>query len=218
MKNQIVTMLRDHAQQHRSEPYKARAYRNAADTIESLRASTLEIIAEQQLWHILPHIGTSISAKIRDMSPDFVAETTRHKRKDVAWLAEIIISTPGLVLCGSYRREKDTLKDLDVVSTIQLNKVELPDGIVTVNGDKKKAVVIKGITVELNYSHPRSLGAAMLHHTGSADFNIRCRKYAKTKGWLLNQYGLFNGMLVLSANEAEILNLIGVGWLPPCKR
>ena len=33
---------------------------------------------------------------------------------------------------------------------------------------------------------------AMFHYTGSRQYNIRTRAYAKRKGWLLNQYGIFN--------------------------
>lgn len=66
---------------------------------------------------------------------------------------------------------------------------------------------------------------ALFHYTGSAAYNIRTRAYAKRKGWLLNQYGLFDaatGQRVRGTGaihtERELAKFLGVTYHPPRDR
>ncbi len=79
------------------------------------------------------------------------------------------------------------------------------------------------ISVDIFATTKEFLPAALLHHTGSKEFNIMCRARAKAKGMKLNQYGCFANddqadSARLSAGvttEKGILKLIGVEHLRP---
>lgn len=66
---------------------------------------------------------------------------------------------------------------------------------------------------------------ALFHYTGSGPYNVRIRAYAKRKGWLLNQYGLFNretGKRVPGTSslktEKQLVRHLGVTWREPSNR
>ena len=82
-----------------------------------------------------------------------------------------------------------------------------------------------------------SEGAALLATTGDVDFNAHIRACATKQGLLLNEYGLWKFVsssapapsaesstagghweLIASANETEILDSLGVGYVVPEKR
>lgn len=66
----------------------------------------------------------------------------------------------------------------------------------------------------------RGYEALRLHATGPMNWNIKCRKIAISKGWILNEYGLFetsSGLLV-SEKEKEILDKLEIGWVEPKNR
>jgi len=66
---------------------------------------------------------------------------------------------------------------------------------------------------------------ALFHFTGSKGYNIRTRALAKRRGWLLNQYGLFDartGQRVRGTSavrtERELARFLGVSYRPPWVR
>jgi DNA polymerase (family 10) len=66
---------------------------------------------------------------------------------------------------------------------------------------------------------------ALFHYTGSKTYNIRTRAYAKRKGWLLNQYGLFDavtGRRVRGTEnirtEQDLAKFLGVSYRLPTNR
>lgn len=63
-------------------------------------------------------------------------------------------------------------------------------------------------------------GAALLHLTGSKEHNIRMRSAAKKRGWLLNEKGLWREAVRFSErmSERDILESLGIGWVPPEER
>ncbi|TVY46113.1 DNA polymerase lambda, partial [Lachnellula subtilissima] len=75
------------------------------------------------------------------------------------------------------------------------------------------------------------MGAALLYFTGDEIFNRSMRFLAGTKGWRLNQRGLYKdvmrgpgreklneGILVEGADEKNIFRALGVPWRPPEQR
>jgi len=66
---------------------------------------------------------------------------------------------------------------------------------------------------------------ALFHHTGSHNYNIRVRAHAKARGWLLNQYGLFDrttrrpvaGSKRLR-DEAALARFLGLSVRAPAER
>jgi DNA polymerase (family X) len=61
-----------------------------------------------------------------------------------------------------------------------------------------------------------SYGAGLLFTTGSGDFNVQLRSYAKIKGYKLNQYGLYlDNEIVASETEEDILKQLGLMYILP---
>ena len=67
-------------------------------------------------------------------------------------------------------------------------------------------------------------GAALLHATGSMKFNTDLRTYALSKGYTLNEYGLYKyshgkkGELVNSKTEEDIFKILGYPYKSPQER
>jgi DNA polymerase (family 10) len=130
-------------------------------------------------------------------------------------------------VCGSWRRHKEEIGDLDIVVTdcsindlLFIIKNVYPYTIVR-SGDallsldivfENKTVRVEFITVPLD-----SFGSACIHATGNAQFNISLRTYCKNKGFeKLNQYGLFkNGISVASKTENDVFEKLGLDVIPP---
>jgi DNA polymerase/3'-5' exonuclease PolX len=129
-------------------------------------------------------------------------------------------------VCGSIRRAKTLVGDVDIVcrsdtgDAIVMSEVaaSIPGFTLTRGGPVNAFGVFQGLDINLFAIPKKSWGAGLLHATGPWQFNVRCRSIAKSKGWLLNQYGLYDGMKLLSTGEKEILKLLGLGWVPPEKR
>ncbi|MGB7053782.1 MAG: DNA polymerase/3'-5' exonuclease PolX [bacterium] len=125
---------------------------------------------------------------------------------------------------GSLRRWKETIGDVDILVTgkdgAKIVKVftKYPNTErVLAGGDTKGSIMVEGgVQVDLRIVEPRSYGAAMQYFTGSKAHNVRCRNIARTKGMKLSEYGLFKGeKMVAGRTEAEVYNLLGLGYMPP---
>ena len=123
-------------------------------------------------------------------------------------------------ICGSYRREKITSNDIDVLITKLGNKniKKLGDKVddenhlkMFVNKLKNKKLLVDDITdknietkymgfikykdnpvrrIDIRYIDYESYYYALLYFTGSMDLNKKMREIAKTKGLKLSEYGL----------------------------
>ena len=126
---------------------------------------------------------------------------------------------------GSLRRESAEVRDIDflIVSRNKniLKTIEFANSQVRECGTKRKKIYLKKyhIKIDLFYSEPASLPFALLHHTGSKDFNIRIRSVAKKHGLKLNQYGLFKGAKSLRfRSERAILKYLNITYKCPKDR
>ena len=70
--------------------------------------------------------------------------------------------------------------------------------------------------VDLRVVPKKSYGSALQYFTGSKEHNIHLRKIAISKGFKLNEYGLFRGSkMVAGKNEEEIYRALGMDCPPP---
>ena len=148
-------------------------------------------------------------------------------------LAEEIISrltkTPGtkqIAACGSLRRQKETIRDIDILVTSR-NPKKVMDAFVKLplirevlaHGSTKSSAIIKESTqVDIRVVKPRSFGAALMYFTGSKEHNIHLRELAAKKGFKINEYGIFNAKTHkrLGGNtEEQIYKILGLGFVPP---
>ncbi len=131
--------------------------------------------------------------------------------------------------CGSLRRFRETIGDLDIVvasetpSPVMEWLVQHPlVAEVLVHGDKKTSVTTrKGLQIDLRVVLPHQLGAATLYFTGSKAHNIKLRQRAIDRGLLLNEYALERadtGEVIASETEEAIYEALGLPWIPEVLR
>ena len=84
-------------------------------------------------------------------------------------------------------------------------------------GEKKTSIITRsGLQIDVRVVAPSQLGAALLYFTGSKAHNISLRQRAIDRGWLLNEYGLFEDQVVIAADtEESIYQALDLPLLPP---
>ena len=141
---------------------------------------------------------------------------------------ELNPENPGYQMVGSYRRLSESSGDVDILITsknlgpemIKLMKQKLLDKEILEQrdmfsaGDTKIMVAIKLLDkyrhLDIFY-HPRDIYPfAILHSTGSAEFNAELRSFFITKGYSLSEKGIKKGSSKgPSLPKSEILTKIG---------
>jgi DNA polymerase (family 10) len=123
------------------------------------------------------------------------------------------------ILCGSYRRNLQLIGDLDIVVVIDDKKINVPFYAQElknkiINNPRRSIIeyptVVGNIQIDFYLATENNFSAQVLTWTGSKEFNIKCRSAAKKLGYKLNQYGLFSGDKLISTDENDILNKIGM--------
>lgn len=127
------------------------------------------------------------------------------------------------------------MKDLDLLVVMKrgsLASLRLePPPLRTLNrGDRRWSMLIsdrpRPIQVDLFMARPAELPFALFHLTGPRLYNIRIRAYARRRGWILNQYGLFyandptrrvRGSSRIQS-EADLARFLGVTVRAPSQR
>lgn len=126
--------------------------------------------------------------------------------------------------CGSLRRMKETIGDVDFLviaknpSLVMDSFVAMP-GVIKVwsKGTTKSSVRTKeGFDMDIRVVPKRSYGAASQYFTGSKEHNIATRIIAMGKGLKLSEYGLFRGSkMIASITEENVYKALGMQWVPP---
>ena len=131
-----------------------------------------------------------------------------------------------LDIAGSIRRWKETIGDIDIISTSRdpgavMNTFTRMQGVreVLMKGPTKSSVVLKeGIQVDIRVVEEDSYGAALAYFTGSKAHNIRLREIAVRAGMKLNEYGIFrerDDKKLGGRTEEEIYEVLGLQYVPP---
>lgn len=136
-----------------------------------------------------------------------------------------IDSVTRVIPCGSYRRMKETLGDIDILVESKDNKkvmkkfTSFPEvKKVLESGETKTSVIIEGqgIQMDLRVVPEESYGAALMYFTGSKDHNVHIRSLAQRRGLKINEYGVFRGsMRIAGKTEEEIYKLLNLQFIPP---
>jgi len=156
---------------------------------------------------------------------------------------------PALIPVGSLRRRVQHLNDIDLLTVRPLagvmsrvreaakppagNRILArgEDALFEIVGEyaagpSKSSFVARYLghclRVDLFNTTREAMPFALLHHTGSKNFNVRCRAHAKAQGLKLNQFGLertgSGPPIPALTTERAVLDFIGVTWLPPQSR
>ena len=121
-----------------------------------------------------------------------------------------------MVICGSYRRQKPTSGDIDILlyhDTIKddtsakksnylslflkllISKKFVTDHLTAIDNPTKYMGFCKfkeyNRRIDIRLIPKNSVGSAMLYFTGSGDFNKSMRTYALKKGFTINEYGIY---------------------------
>lgn len=150
-----------------------------------------------------------------------------------AYILSNLSSDTSVQFLGSYRRKSEYVADIDIIVLKKDYKetldslVRMFDGIkVTVSGETKTSFIINNnnnTVIDVVVVPEVSIPFSVLHFTGSASHNIKLRNIAKNKGWLLNQYGIYNSttnerLFLDIISEEDIFTKLGVPYVSPEKR
>jgi DNA polymerase (family 10) len=127
-------------------------------------------------------------------------------------------------LCGSLRRRKETVADLDL-----LTSSTMPDAVmdtfvqwgrvakVLARGETKASVMLhSGMQVDLRVVPDAVFPFALHYFTGSKEHNILMRQRAIDRGLKLNEYGLANDKKsVACKDESDLFAALGLDYIPP---
>jgi len=199
---------------------------NLADLRAALEAQKIRGIhglgpkAEERLLAAIGKLGTTGKEQRRP-----IAEAMPIAREIVAAVRGLP-SVERAEYCGSLRRLRETVADVDVVAAsgdparTRAAFVELPAvREILGSGDTKTSILTAtGLQVDLRIVEPGQFGAACQYFTGSKAHNIKLRQRALARGWLLNEYGLSvveTGEVIASESEEDIYRALGLPLIPP---
>jgi DNA polymerase (family 10) len=205
------------------------------DTIEKLKAACeAGEVAKQKGF------GAKTQQKILD-GLAFIDKVGNRVRIDHALplglaLLEQIREFPGIIrseLCGSVRRRKETVADLDILvsskdaQSLMDRFVKIPEVVqVLAQGPTKSSVLaamhVRGEKVtmqaDLRVVTDEQFPYALHYFTGSKEHNIRMRQRAIDRGLTLNEYALSNekkSATVSCKTEEDIFAALGLPFIPP---
>lgn len=133
--------------------------------------------------------------------------------------------TKKIEIAGSIRRGEKNPKDIDLVvipKDIQAvkEKIKVMKGKITSSGKNNLTANIQGTETNIFFANKKDFSSQLLHRTGPKGSAIRNRILARQKGYILNQYGLFDrktGKLVASTAH-DIYHKLGKTWRAPSQR
>ncbi len=146
-------------------------------------------------------------------------------------LMEGLRKAPGIIrmeLCGSLRRRRETIKDIDLLISsdapgpIMERFISLP-GVAQVigHGDTKSSVIVQDdgrilMNADLRIVHDEQFPFALHYFTGSKEHNIAMRVRAQEYGLKLNEYELAGpDHRVAAREEADIFKALDLSYIPP---
>ncbi|MGE6488228.1 DNA polymerase/3'-5' exonuclease PolX [Paenisporosarcina sp. NPDC076898] len=130
-------------------------------------------------------------------------------------------------VAGSFRRVKETSKDLDfIIATKDVVTVRetllkaLPVSEIIAAGDTKVSVTIdyeELIDVDFRLVEPAAYTTALHHFTGSKDHNVKLRQIAKAQGKKISEYGVEqeDGSNQTFESEKDFFAHFGLPYFPP---
>ena len=151
-------------------------------------------------------------------------------------LAERLRKVPGVIrseLCGSLRRRRETVKDIDILVSaddpsrswtlrrspeVHAGRRPRPDQVerrrprCAVGGHREVM-----LNADLRVVPTTQFPFALHYFTGSKEHNIRLRQRAIDRGLTLNEYGLAGGpkKSVPCRTEADIYKALDLAYIPP---
>src|SRR2546422_870984 len=196
-----------------ANPFRVRAYRNAARTIRDFPEPLADLVRAG--------IGQAQVGERRLLLNEAEVQATAV----VAYL-EAGGGIAQIEVAGSYRRRRETIGDLDIVVTADgKDSAKVMDRFATYGevaeviskGETRATVKLRGgLQVDLRAVEPDAYGAALVYFTRSKAHNIQLRQIAQEQGYKLNEYGLFKGTRrAAGKTEQDVYATLGLDWIAP---
>ena len=139
-----------------------------------------------------------------------------------------------LQIAGSLRRKRETIKDIDMVTSIAddagddvrrdiMNFFTSQPSVdaITGKGETKSSVVLtSGIAMDLRVVSDSQFPYTLHHFSGSREHHITLRRRALSMNMTINDYGLFRGKepnleLIPCRTEADMYHALGMDYIEP---
>ena len=133
-----------------------------------------------------------------------------------------------LTIVGSYRRGKAYSSDIDIMVVCAKKEEfkELREQLATLHcvfyseGEEKCGILFpfkkKHYKIDFFMCSPSNRIPMLLYTTGSKEFNIKMRRIAKKKGFLLNQNGIYSGNKKMQIyDEKDIFDILDIEYIEP---
>ncbi|MGB3936691.1 MAG: helix-hairpin-helix domain-containing protein [Burkholderiales bacterium] len=216
-----------------ANPFRVRAYRNAAQTVGNRALDLLAAVRGGRALPKMPGIGEDLAGKIADIARTGTTPLLERLRAKAPAGVTALLRVPGLgprrvqvltrklgigslaalaaLAAGSLRRGRDTVGDIDLLAAAEDSGdamqcfVRHPEVQRVLAGGATKASVLlySGIQADLRVVPPRSYGAALVYFTGSKAHNIALRRLAQAKGLKINEYGVCRGARRIAGDTEE---------------
>ncbi len=165
--------------------------------------------------------GLELYEKMRDRIPIGLAFPLVN---EIISLMKKLPEVQQISACGSFRRMKETVGDLDILTTGTDGRkiidyfVHLPGvtRILAAGDTKGSAIFNDRYQVDLRVVPEESYGAALQYFTGSKQHNVHLRTIAKSMGLKISEYGVFrNSEMIAGRREEDVYRAVGLPWIPP---
>jgi len=135
--------------------------------------------------------------------------------------------TAQITPCGSLRRMKETIGDIDItVGSKEAKKIV--DAFISTKsvsevlgaGETKASVLIqvgeRSLQVDIRVIPEDCYGSCIQYFTGSKAHNIHLRTLAMKKGLKISEYGVFRDEKKIAGKTEEgVYKVLGLPWIPP---
>jgi DNA polymerase (family 10) len=191
----------------------------------------------------LPRMGAKTIANMTEAIAFAESSRGRVRIAEAMPLAERMVAELGrlpfverVAYAGSLRRGKETIGDIDILASSKepaklMEAFRTRDEVAKVlaSGETKTSVqTTTGVQVDLRVVPLDRFGAALQYFTGSKEHNVALRERAISRGFKLNEYGLFkvgaDGAVADGAEpaaareEKDIYAALGLDWMEPTMR
>ncbi|WP_455209804.1 DNA polymerase/3'-5' exonuclease PolX, partial [Kaarinaea lacus] len=179
----------------------------------------------------LPGFGPKTESHILNNLQTHAEQEQRLKLAVAAQYAKSLVlylqQAPGvnkIVVAGSYRRNKETVGDLDILVTAKtggpvmehLAEYDEIEQIISKGNTRATVILRSQLQLDVRVVEPESFGAALHYFTGSKAHNIAIRRRAQKRGLKINEYGVFKGdKRIAGDTEESVFKSVGLPWIPP---
>lgn len=129
-------------------------------------------------------------------------------------------------LAGSIRRQKEIIKDIDILGSCREDKrkeimdfftsLEDVEKVIAKGSTKSSVMLWSGINVDLRLVDDEEYPFALHHFTGSKEHNTAMRHRGKAFGLKINEYGIFKeDQRIDVKDEKEFFSVLNLQYIPP---